>query len=667
MIKSRIMVLVLISALIGTLAAPAVVGNESKTENVSFDGTIEIAEEANNKHVYTYNTENLGAVSRLDLDLTGAVSNGSGSQSGQVDAGQIKDIYIPGNVDPTDVELTLSELEGGSTIDMTVGSDSDSVDFTGPGTKSIDVPVGESQLSFSGSGSANWELNYTEHVETENVSITINDETVTHDGSLTEGETVSLDADPSWIVDGTNTVEIGVAESVDGPDGAVGLSYSHTASIGGSAEVDRRAFGENYAITHTWQTDRSNPTVSVDLPDSVISVSNIEQRTNSGQWSSVDSYGLSSSGVNLYPDDVSEGDKTDYRFEAQKIEVTDGSIDITKSTVEGDTLATDIEVISAGEDFGIEVGSTVDGELVHYFGDSSWGGTGDVVITSSGSQMLRTAEANAGSTATVRTSPISIQPDSGSVSVSLDDVDANRFSIDETNADQLTVGYYDTRSGDDYTLRSVTRDQSLATETASSPVIFEIEASEEVYEVVEKSSGSIGGALPRSDNGGTSLLLLVPLVGISIIGLWIAGRRFGGATGVRGNGLLLLGSGIITVVSVEVATPRSLASDVVFVLGDLLTPGVGALLVSTTILVALWALNIRTEADVPGWLVAILAGGSAVMTAEAIRPGSILGTLQSVLLEVGTLLVLISVGVVIYWLRQRGKPDTTVTVDAGDQ
>jgi len=74
MIKSRIIVVVLIISLIGTLAAPAVVANESTSENVSFDGTIEIAEEAKDKHVYNYDTENLGAVSRLDLELTGAVS-----------------------------------------------------------------------------------------------------------------------------------------------------------------------------------------------------------------------------------------------------------------------------------------------------------------------------------------------------------------------------------------------------------------------------------------------------------------------------------------------------------------------------------------------------------------------------------------------------------------
>jgi hypothetical protein len=172
-------------------------------------------------------------------------------------------------------------------------------------------------------------------------------------------------------------------------------------------------------------------------------------------------------------------------------------------------------------------------------------------------------------------------------------------------------------------------------------------------------------------------VLVVPAVGVSVAGLFWAGRRFGGARGVRGNALLLVGSTVVAIAAVELVAPGTLSSvvsTIVFALGDSVAGGIGAALAAVAVFVGLWQLQQRTRADIPPWVIGPAMGIAAVAAIEAIRPGSVLGALEVVLSEYGGLVVLGGLALVAYVIYQRRQtqqaeastPDTEVTLDLGN-
>ena len=139
--------------------------------------------------------------------------------------------------------------------------------------------------------------------------------------------------------------------------------------------------------------------------------------------------------------------------------------------------------------------------------------------------------------------------------------------------------------------------------------------------------------------------------------------------------MLLVGSGVVSAVALELVTPGSLIGQVyratVFALSDAAAAGVGAVVAAVVTLVGVWQLNERTSADVPAWVLVPSVFLASVLALEAIRPGSVLGAISGVISEIGALLALILVAVAIWRWRQRSEaeaqPDTELTLEVGDQ
>lgn len=98
-------------------------------------------------------------------------------------------------------------------------------------TKSFPVSTSDSSiaLSWDGSGSLRWSLEYTERTVSENVTVEVNGHTTRHSGTLANGSTASLTTDADWIRPGTNrvTVSVGNATTADAPPPRIGLTYRH--------------------------------------------------------------------------------------------------------------------------------------------------------------------------------------------------------------------------------------------------------------------------------------------------------------------------------------------------------------------------------------------------------------------------------------------------------
>lgn len=557
-------------------------------------------------------------------------------------------------------------------------------------TKSVPLSLSDSSINFTSPtvGELESNLSYTEVTETTDPVVEVNGYETTYEGTLADGETTSLATNTAWLQNGTNNVTVSTASPATGPESLVGLEYAHDAAgTTRSVDVEATSWTEKFNVSHTYPSATADANAVLTFDDRVAEIDSVEYRVDGGEWTSPPTYELNGTDLEVGFGDVAADTTIDVRATGYKIKTYDGSIDILEPTVEGDDLATKVEITDKTGGtalFGIRVDGTALGDRVHYATSESWSGDpAHVSVTSSGTQILRAEDANVGSTMTIRSAPISVSPESGAVEVVVEDGTEPRFSIRQgntTGSESVEVGYYDTLDGERYVLWSETQGREIDADRAESPVFFTTDDTAETYTIRQLTrEGSVGGGVPPGTGSGSSapLILVLPAVGLSVAGLFFAGRRFGGATGVRGNAILLVGSTIVSAAALELVTPTSLLAQIytatVFALGDAVAGGLGAVVAAIATLVGLWQLQQRTRADVPVWVTIPSVTVVSILALESIRPGSVLGALEGVIAEVGALLALILVGFGIYWWRRRNKvkqteastPDTQVTLDLG--
>lgn len=632
-------------------------------------------------------TIDVDADGTAEASHTGVLPPGSTSQSYTLDGLSSGDnsISTTTTIGPMP-SWTLSYDQVNTTEDPTVDIGAETVSHSGQlsdgesVSQSVTLGSGDASVSASSIGAVNVGVNWTAVTETRDPAVTINGYTTSYNGTLAKGETTTLASNPDWIESGDNNVTVSTNSPSQGPGSLTGLDYSHdTASISTSANVTATSWTENVTVSNTFPSAQTGATVYIPFSDDdVAEIKTLDVRTNGGGWTSPD-YSLNGNDLTVNLGDVSEGDEVEVRARARKVRTTDGSIEVLNPTVEGDQLATEIEVTDRGPNFGIDVGGTSD--RVHYASDYSWtGDRGHVEAAASGSQTLRLPGANVGSSATIKRLPMSVTPESGEVTVSVDDPSEPRFSIGDQNvtgASTVDVTYYDTVSGDRYVLLSVTEDmREIDADRAQSPVTFTIDGDTESYVIEQRDEpGRTGAAAnpPAASGGGAPLLLVLPVVGLSVVGLFYGGRRFG-IKGSRGTLGLVGASVAISLIGAELVTPQSVFSALFYALGDGLASGVGALLSSVGLLVALWFVDQRIKQDIPPWIMVFAAATAAVMTLEAIRPGSVLGVFESALSEVGGLVVMTLLGILVYVIYARRKrqvaeartPETSLSLSIGD-
>jgi hypothetical protein len=326
----------------------------------------------------------------------------------------------------------------------------------------------------------------------------------------------------------------------------------------------------------------------------------------------------------------------------------------------------------------MDLESTEDVARLHYLPEESASWTSEEYSTvSSSSQSLHLPAAPSGGTARVRTVPVSVSPESGELEVLVEDAETDRFRVrtgDSAGASSATVTYYDTVPGSKYALYSHTLERNADVDTAESPVEFAIDGSEQSYSIKLYEGGGGGAAVALSGAGGgggsgplTIVALFAGLAG-SILGTVFVGRRFLGVDGARGNLLLLVVGGVVGFVGVELVTPRSIVSDLVFVsggalgefLGGFASSGIGAVVISLVILGTLYGVDRRTG-WIPTWLFIAAGIGTGVYSLE-----SLTGALSSGLEQVSPLLwlALVGGGLLLVW---RALQPTIVRIGGSDR
>ncbi|MFD1601039.1 hypothetical protein ACFSBX_19065, partial [Halobellus rarus] len=518
----------------------------------------------------------------------------------------------------------------------------------------------------------------TEATVTSDPAVELNGESVSHSGTLTDGETTSLSIPSSALQDGANRVNVSVGDgtlSDDAPPASVGLELSHEATDEQTVDYSAEAWSERYNISHTFGDATENPRLSIPFDGEVVDIGAVEVRRNGGSWEPAGNWIHDNTTLTVELDSVESSDTVEVRAVGRKVRTPHGEIQVTDPTVAGDSLDSKIEIVDRSEGFEIDVSGS---DRIHHTTEESWSGGSFAVVESGGGQALQLPDASVGSTARVRTAPLNVVPESGASEVVIEDVDEPRFRIREGNtsgASTVDVTYYDTLTGERYVLWSETQDREIDADRAESPVEFTTDGNNEAYTIrqIDASGAGIQGRAPIERDVGAPLVLVVPVVGISVAGLFYVGRRFGGARGIRGNAVLLVGSTVVAIAAVELVAPGTLASmfdTLVFALGDSVAGGLGAAIAAAAVFVGLWQLQERTRADIPWWVLGPAMGISAVAALEAIRPGSVLGALEVVLSEYGGLVVLSGIALLGYYLYQRRKaattPDTQVTLDLGN-
>jgi len=555
------------------------------------------------------------------------------------------------STDSGEIDYELSWTEKSFTRDPSVSIGGKTVSHSGTlsdgetVTKSVSLPRGSQPADVSTSAhNVGVEVSFTEVSQTVDPVVEVNGETTGMAGTLSDAETASLDTSSAWLQEGTNTVTISTDSPASGPASLVGFEYSHGAETTTSATVDETTWSQSTNVSKTWAGDRANATATIPLNDRVVSVRDVEMRTNGSSWQTVSSsdYTLNGTDLTVQLGDVASGSTTEVRATGSKVRVTDGAITVLDPSTSSATLNTRIQIDDAGPDFALSVDETTFANRVHYAENATWGAAnGATTISASGEQTFTLPDATAGAEATVRTWPVEVEPTTGTVTVPELEGDRTEPGIAVRGDGNSEVDYtfVDATDATPYILYSTTngivRDEGLA----SSPITLTDDNSDEtlVFQVDDgsasgSSSGSdatVGGGGPApmeaASGGFTALQALIPdgstlLLGATLLGgLFVVGRRSGVITEDRQQAATSAASSAVGAVNSLVE--RALANQIVvgalilgagaFVLGTGVLPGDARLIVGLgTAPVAVYlALQQFGEFDIRVW------GGSTIVIA----------------------------------------------------
>ena len=518
-------------------------------------------------------------------------------------------------------------------------------------------------------------VEWTDVSETVDPTISVNGYTTSYDGTLGPGETTSLATNEAWLEEGTNTVEISMADAHDGPDPLVDFAYRHAAaSASQEVDVEATSWSESFNVSNTFVSETQDANAVLTFDERVVEIDDLELRENGGEWTTPAESEYDLNGTDLHVDlgDVAADTEIDVRATGHKIRTYDGDVDIPEPTVEGDDLATEVEIADVDDEgrFGLRVDGTALGDRIHYASDRSWSGEdAHAEVTASGTQILRADDANAGSTMTVSSTPIELDVESGAIEMEVEEAgDEPRFQLrrgETVGTDAVDVTYHDTISGERYALWSETRDVEVDADRASSPVYFTTDGDSETYSILQRDASAGEDPAPGPTDTRDSLSLVVVFGGLAgvLIGTTVVGRRVG-----VGGRLLPITATSLTLIAIHVFAPTSPIERVAVLAyqSDIVAVGAVGLL-----LLGLWQLDERTSGEIPlpVWLA---VGGLAVLWAlETLSPGVVLGGLREGFSTMAPLLIgglLIGGGVLVRnWLRARREeattPDTQVTID----
>jgi len=499
----------------------------------------------------------------LDLDGDGTTDAGysgilTSGQSASVSAEALSngDTTVETSLTAGSVDYTLSANGTYHTEDPAVDVDGDGTIEAGysgtlaPGeTATAELPSIDRQtngvtMSTVGGSATTARVTYTERTETEDVSLYVNGNETSYAGRLGDGETVSLTTDHAWVREGTNNVELGLAQqSADAPATQVQLTYRHEVQDKQTVTYTAEQLTSRYNVSKSFAGDRSAASLTIPFERNVYEVRNLDVRTNGGTWSDVApaDYELTNTTLNVELGAVSAGDTVTVRADGSMARVNNGSIQVVDPSVRGSTLDSRIKLTDWN---GNSYMRMPDGaERIHYAYDEPWAGENGeyATIEANGTQRLYLPPSDAGYEFQLSTVPVVATPTNGDVQVSVADApDSSEPSIEvgagDSYGDEVEFTFVGATDDQKYILYSTSQGVVRDSGTANSPLTLSDDDSDETLQFQEEnttasSSGSTSGVLSGATMGPISAPeegIPVPLIVgvVLLLALAVLVRRF---------------------------------------------------------------------------------------------------------------------------------------------
>ncbi|AZH26833.1 hypothetical protein [Haloplanus aerogenes] len=450
--------------------------------------------------------------------------------------------------------------------DVSVTVDGSSKSFSSQSSKSVsldgDTSVSASMSATGGNG-VGASISYEETSYSPNPSVVVNGETTSYAGTLAPGETATVNP-PATAVNTSNTVTVQLGGSSDAPTPSVDMEYAHEAQDEVSVDYGAETWSERYNFSRYYASETDSASVTVPFKSDVLAVREVKYRVDGGSWVTVNDYALQNTTLTAQLGHVSAGSNVTVSANGSRVDVQNGSIQVTKPTTPGNTLATEFRVESAGSEFAIDVSGTEEAQYLHYLTNESWTAPAEYSVVEADGQVLYVPNVSAGATATARSYAMEVHPQND-VRVRLVEAgDTPEFDVGPATVkgDEVEFVLYGTASGEEYKLESLEDGKVWDKGTANSPVRLTMEDTHDslVIAIVEAlaggdGSGGGGGVAPLVSTGAGNPLV-PPYI---MMGL--------------GTGVLLLGGVVVSRAGVPVWVYAPVAALVGLVTVETLAPG----------------------------------------------------------------------------------------------
>jgi len=408
------------------------------------------------------------------------------------------------------VDYTISADGTYHTEDPAVDVDGDGVTEAGysgilaPGeTATAELPSIDRQtsgvtMSTVGGSATTARVTYTERTETEDVSLFVNGNETSYAGRLADGTTASLTADPAWVREGTNNVQLGLAQqSADAPATQVQLTYRHEVQDKQTVTYTAEQLTSRYNVSKSFAGDRSAASLTIPFERNVYEVRNLDVRTNGGTWSDVApaDYELTNTTLKVDLGAVSAGDTVTVRADGSMARVNNGSIQVVNPSVRGSTLDSRVKLTDWAGDSYMRMPDGA--ERIHYAYDEPWAGENGeyATIEANGTQRLYLPPSDAGYEFQLSTVPVTATPINGDVQVSVADApDSSEPTIGvgagDSYGDEVEFTFVDATDDQKYILYSTSQGVVRDSGTANSPLTLSDDDSDETLQFQEENESA---------------------------------------------------------------------------------------------------------------------------------------------------------------------------------
>jgi len=465
------------------------------------------------------------------------------------------------------VLLSGYEVHGEQPQSVSTTVEGSSSSWSSPGSTTVSVDGDDSvtaSVSATGGPPISTTVSYEEVSHSPNPAVEVNGEVTAYSGTLAPGETATVNP-PTGAVNSSNTVNVTLGDSSDAPTPSVEMEYVHQAKDEVSVTYESETWSERYNFSRYYASETDSASVTVPFNSDVLAVREVKYREGGGSWKEVNDYSLQNTTLTAQIGHVSSGTTVDVIANGSRVDAKNGSIQVTEPTTQGDTLATEFKIKSAGENFRIDVSGTAEAQYLHYLSNESWTAPAEYSVVYADGQVLHIPEASAGATATARSYPMEVHPQNDVRVRILEPGDSPEFKVEpgEVKGDEVEFVLYGAASGETYKLESLEDGKIWDKGEANSPVRLTMEDDEQdslliaIVETVGGSGGGGGGSgVAPLSNTGAGNPLVPPWI---MLGL--------------GAGVLLLGGVVVSRAGVPVWVYGPVAALVGLVTVETLAPG----------------------------------------------------------------------------------------------